>query len=132
MKTKALKFLVLTIVLFVTPFTLSAKTVSYLFKGKIANTDVRVVLNINTDNYQVNGSYYYYNAQGKKQSQEIKLNGHCNPVDPTHNYFFISESFDGNYCGGWETNFNTRTKRMVGTITNSKGKKYDIDLQKVE
>lgn len=134
MKTKALNFLILAIVLLVTPLTLSAETFRCVFKGKIANKNVHVVLNIdnNTDSFLVKGSYYYYNAKGQKISQDIKLNGHCDAKSPTRNYFFLSESFNGKYCGSWEANFNAETERMVGTITNSKGNQYDIDLRQIE
>ena len=102
-----------------------------VYTGTIAGKTVRVTLYIDDDNYNVWGTYCYYDAQGKKVSADLNIKGSCNPIGPARNIFELTESYQGKKTGSWVANWNVETDRMTGTMTNSKGKSYKIELRHV-
>lgn len=123
MKSKVLRTLLPLLFLFCA-MTMKAEVFRQDFTGTIAGKSVRVTLYIDNNNYSVTGSYYY-----TKYKKSIRLSGRCNPIGPARNIFSLTEYSDNKYSGTWETNLNAETDRMTGTITNSRGKSYSINLR---
>ena len=130
---KGITRIIIVLFMLVVCVSVSARTYKNVYKGTIAGKNVRVELYLDDDDYSVYGSYYYYNAKGQKLSAKLNLRGHCNPIGPARNPYYLTETTpNGQYCGEWNTNYNAETDRMTGTITNSKGKTYSINLRCVE
>ena len=132
LKLNFIKPLIFTLFITLSAFTMSAGTGKMILKGTIAGKNVKVELYINDNDYSVSGSYYYYNSKGKKISSTLNLKGNCNPIGPAKNYFYLTETYNGSYCGSWETNYDAETNRMTGIITNSKGNSYNINLRETK
>lgn len=120
---KKLHLILLTLVL----TTISASAyfnLDFDFNGKVGVYPVTGGIELGTTG-QVYG-YYGYIKNGNRPKAWLNFSGSWQSINGSKYRIYMTETSNGHVSGSWNVVYDSRTRKLTGTMTTSKGKTYNV------